>query len=115
MRCDSIDLEAIDPVAGKIEISGWAAAAEGIERVEVRVGDAAPLPVRYGIERGDIGELLSDIKGAGMSGFAAAFDTRDLPHTLFPLKNTAPPPKKRHRELDLPLIINQEIGVLGEY
>src|ERR1700731_2809506 len=99
MRCDSIDLEAIDPVAGKIEISGWAAAAEGIERVEVRVGDAAPLPVRYGIERGDIGELLSDIKGAGMSGFAAAFDTRDLPDGLYRLKIIATSRKGNQREL----------------
>jgi O-antigen biosynthesis protein len=115
MRCESIDTGSIDPVAGKIEISGWATSADGIETVEVRVGNLPPLRVRYGDTRPDIETLLPQIKNAGKSGFAAGFDTRDLPDGAYPLKIRAVSRKGFTREIALLLIINQEIGVRGEY
>ena len=114
MRCDSLNANSIDPVAGKIEISGWAVAADGIEDVQVHVGKQS-LRVRYGIPRTDIEALFPQIKNSAYSGFAAGFDTRDVPDGIYRLKLSATSRKGYKREIDLPLIVNQEIGVLGEY
>jgi GT2 family glycosyltransferase len=115
MRCDSIDAESINPFAGKIELTGWAIAADGVERVEMTVGNYPPLRVRYGGVRSDIEALFPQIKNSFKSGFAAGFDTRDLPDGIHRLKIRAVSRKGITREMDLPLIVNQEIGILGEY
>jgi GT2 family glycosyltransferase len=114
MRCDSIHAESIDPVAGKIEITGWAISADGIENVEMSVG-AHTLRVRYGNSRPDIEAIFPHLKNSGNSGFAAGFDTRDVPDGIYRLKLSATSRKGHKREIDLPLVVNQEIGVLGEY
>jgi GT2 family glycosyltransferase len=114
MRCDSINTNSIDPVAGKIEITGWAVSADGIDNVEVRVG-TLPLRVRYGNPRPDIEALFPHLKNSGNSGFAAGFDTRELADGIYRLKLSATSRKGHFREVDLPIVVNQEIGVLGEY
>jgi O-antigen biosynthesis protein len=114
MRCDSIHAESIDPVAGKIEITGWAVSADGIENVVVSVGTQS-LRVRYGIGRPDIEGIFPHIKNSVKCGFAAGFDTRDVPDGIYRLKLGATSRKGDKREIGLPLIVNQEMGVLGEY
>jgi GT2 family glycosyltransferase len=115
MRCDSINTQSADPVAGQIEITGWAIAPDGIERVEVRVGNLPELRVSYGSPRPDIEALFPQMKNPGKSGFAAGLDTRDLPNGVHRLKLKAFSRKGQERELDLPLVVNQEIGILAEY
>jgi GT2 family glycosyltransferase len=115
MRCDTIDAKSIDPVAGKIEITGWAFAPDGIESLEIHVGNYPPLRVRYGNPRPDIETLFPHIKNSGKSGFAAGFDTKSVPDGVYRLKITATSRRKEKRQLDLPLIVNQELGVVGEY
>jgi O-antigen biosynthesis protein len=114
MRCDSIHADSIDPAAGSIEITGWAVAADGIEKVELSVGSRA-LRVRYGNPRPDIEELFPEIESAVRSGFAAGFDTREVPDGIHRLKLCATTRKGHRREIDLPLVVNQELGLLGEY
>jgi O-antigen biosynthesis protein len=114
MRCDSIHADSIDPVAGKIEITGWAVSVDGVENVAVRVG-AQSLRVRYGNARPDIEAVFPHIKNSLKSGFAAGFDTREVPDGIYRLKLSATSRKGNKREIDLPLIVNQEMGVLGEY
>jgi O-antigen biosynthesis protein len=115
MRCDSILPESVDPVAGKIEIRGWAVAPEGIETVEIRVADLPPLPSQFGLARRDIDGLFPDLKSAVDSGFLAHFDTRTLPDGIYRLRIRAVSRKGQTREIELPLIVNQDLGVLGEY
>jgi GT2 family glycosyltransferase len=115
MRCDSFSVDSIDPVAGKIEITGWAISAEGIDRVEIRIENFPPLRVRFGLPRPDIEGLFPNSRNAAKSGFAAGFDTTDLPDGIYALKIRATTRKGLTRELNLPLLINQEMGLVGEY
>jgi O-antigen biosynthesis protein len=114
MRCDTFTAETIYPVGGKIEISGWAVAPEGIENVEIRVGTSV-LVSEYGVARQDVEGFFPDQKNAINSGFLARFDTRTLPDGIYRLTIRAVSQKGQTRELELPLIVNQELGVLGEY
>jgi O-antigen biosynthesis protein len=114
MRCDSLNTDSIDPIAGKIEIAGWAVSVDGIENVEGSIG-THPLRVRYGLPRPDIEVMFPQIKNSGESGFAAGFDTRDVPDGIYRLKLTATSRNGHKREIGQPLVVNQEIGVLGEY
>ena len=67
------------PVRGNLEISGWALARAGIERIEVAI-DRRPLAVAdYGLRRLDIQAAFPDWENSLASGYLCL-----LPHRLLP-------------------------------
>ena len=60
-----------------LRISGWALAAEGIERVEIRV-DGRPYAARYGIARPDVASVKPGYPDSAASGFEFSGDFAKL-------------------------------------
>ena len=55
--------------SGFVRIAGWAVAATGIEKIELRIDDGPPLEVECGLSRPDIARISPSYPDAGFSGF----------------------------------------------
>lgn len=55
--------------SGFVGVAGWAVSATGIEKIELRIDDGAPLEVECGLPRPDIARISPSYPDAGFSGF----------------------------------------------
>ncbi len=55
--------------SGFVRIAGWAVAAMGIEKIELRIDDGPPMEVECGLSRPDIAGISPSYPDAGFSGF----------------------------------------------
>jgi hypothetical protein len=74
----SVDTPADEAIVEtNLRISGWALAADGIERVEIRV-DGRPYAARYGIARPDVAAVKADYPDSSAAGFEFSGDFAKL-------------------------------------
>jgi hypothetical protein len=75
--------------AGSFPVVGWAADADGIERVDVQIDGGNLQSAMYGDSRPDVGATLPDLPAALFSGFIANVDTTRIQDGVHVLTVTA--------------------------
>lgn len=82
---DQPDAKGVYNFSGSFPVVGWAADADGIARIEVRLDDANMQSAVYGDARPDVAAVFPDFPEALFSGYVAHVDTtrvQDGTHTL---------------------------------
>ncbi len=104
-----------EPRSGTIEIRGWAVSNEGVEHVDVIVGDAAPLEARYGIYRPDVARSFPGIPKADRCGFIVRFDTMSLINGRHVIIVRARNGRGQISEARMPLLVDHVSGFPNDY
>jgi len=72
---DQPDQSAAYNASGSFPLVGWAAAADGVDRVNILIDGGVMQAAMYGDMRPDVGQSFPDFPGATYSGFIANIDT----------------------------------------
>ncbi len=86
--CDEPQADPETPRTGKITVRGWALAASGVERIEVRLGGASSI-TRPGLVRPDVARSHPNVPGARTCGYIAEIDTEAVSNGTHILSITA--------------------------
>ncbi|HXM43484.1 MAG TPA: glycosyltransferase [Bryobacteraceae bacterium] len=87
--CDNPIDGSVIPVRNVVEISGWAVAESGIDRVLIQINDDPPLLASYGVPRPDVARSHPAVGAAGQSGFRFFWDPTGLPEGPCTVRVTA--------------------------
>jgi GT2 family glycosyltransferase len=113
LRCEEPASEG--PFSGVIRISGWAVSSAGIDRVELRLGDANIQPVRFGLYRPDVAKHYPEAAQSDRCGFFARLDTLALPNGLHTIYVSAVDRAGRRAQVPLEIEIDHRRCQIDDY